>query len=147
MPIDMVERFPVDDRELSALHSRAFGSGLAEVRPWAERLERHALTLMGAFDLGQLVGFVQVCWDGGPHAFLLDTVVDPRWQRRGIGTRLVRLAIDQAAAAGCEWIHVDFEPHLENFYLHEYGFRPTPAGLLRLSRAPFAAVIGDGAVL
>jgi GNAT superfamily N-acetyltransferase len=100
--------------------------------PWRQRLQRHALTWVGAFDSGLLVGFVQVCWDGGAHAFLLDTVVDPRWQRGGIGQRLVGAAAADARAAGCQWLHVDFEPQLEAFYLSNCGFKSTRAGLMRL---------------
>jgi hypothetical protein len=55
----------------------AFGAEMTGVTPWAQRLDRHALTWVGAFDDGRLIGFVQVCWDGGAHAFLLDTAVDP----------------------------------------------------------------------
>jgi GNAT superfamily N-acetyltransferase len=128
----MVSRFEVDDVRLSALHTAAFGADPSVVTPWAARLERHALTWIGAFDAGRLVGFVQVGWDGGAHAFLLDTAVDPGWQHRGIGARLVKAATDDAAAAGCEWLHVDFEPHLTSFYLDRGGFRATPAGVLRL---------------
>ena len=128
----MVSRFDVDDVLLSELHARAFGGDAAVTTPWAERLERHALTWIGAFDAGRLVGFVQVCWDGGAHAFLLDAAVDPPWQQRGIGARLVEAAIADAAAAGCEWLHVDFEPHLTPFYLDRCGFRATAAGVLRL---------------
>jgi GNAT superfamily N-acetyltransferase len=132
VPVEMVSRFDVDDVQLSVLHAVAFGGDPAVVTPWAARLERHALTWIGAFDAGRLVGFVQVCWDGGAHAFLLDTAVDPDWQHRGIGARLVKAATDDAAAAGCEWLHVDFEPHLTSFYLDRCGFRSTPAGVLRL---------------
>ncbi len=132
MPPEIIARFPVDDAELSALHARAFGDP-QPVRPWAARLERHALTWIGAFDDGRLAGFVQVCWDGGDHAFLLDTAVDPAWQRRGIGARLVRAATDEARAAGCSWLHVDYEPHLDTFYRDRCGFTPTAAGLRRLA--------------
>nr|WP_281173670.1 GNAT family N-acetyltransferase [Deinococcus frigens] len=94
----------------------------------------HSLTWITAFDGTELVGFVNVAWDGGVHAFLLDTTVHPGWARRGIGTELVRRA---AAAArehgGLEWLHVDYEPHLSGFY-ELCGFTPTPAGLLRLDR-------------
>jgi len=130
--IEFVSRFTVDDRELSALHARAFGGNPAEIQPWSRRLEKHALTWIGAFDLGQLAGFIQVCWDGGAHAFLLDTAVDPEKQHHGIGVSLVEAAVTEARAAGCEWLHVDFEPHLEHFYLGRCGFRATPAGLIRL---------------
>jgi GNAT superfamily N-acetyltransferase len=103
------------------------------VVPWADRLERHALTWVGAFEDGRLVGFVQVGWDGGAHAFLLDTAVDPGSQHAGLGTALVQAATDEAKAAGCSWLHVDFEPHLRHFYVDRCGFRPTDAGLIRLN--------------
>lgn len=129
--IELVSRFDVDDRELSALHARAFGED-DRVTPWRERLRRHALTWVGAFDGERLVGFAQVCWDGGAHAFLLDTAVDPPWQRRGIGRRLVEAAATDAVAAGCRWLHVDFAPEKAGFYLGPCGFTSTTAGLLSL---------------
>ena len=101
----VVSHFPVDDGELSALHSRAFGGACHPDTHWARQLNEHALTWIGAFDNDKLIGFVQVCWDGGSHAFLLDTAVDPDWQHRGIGTSIVRRAAEEARAAGCEWLH------------------------------------------
>lgn len=130
--IEIRVRVAVDDAELSALHARAFGSRFERVQPWAERLERHSLTWVCALDGAELVGFVHACWDGGAHAFLLDTVVDPDRQRKGVGQALVQALIGEVEAAGCEWLHVDYEPHLADFYA-ACGFRPTQAGLLRLS--------------
>ncbi len=78
-----------------------------------------------------LVGFVNVAWNGGAHAFVLDTTVHPDLRRRGIGRRLVLMAADEARECGIQWLHVDFEPHLRHFY-SGCGFRPTEAGLLRL---------------
>jgi len=81
---------------------------------------------------GGLVGFVNVAWDGGDHAFLLDTKVAAEHQRQGIATALVGRAARHAKAAGCEWLHVDFEEHLAAFYFDACGFRPTTAGLIHL---------------
>jgi GNAT superfamily N-acetyltransferase len=53
-----------------------------------------------------------VAWDGGDHAFLLDTKVAGEHQRQGIATALVGLAARHAQAAGCEWLHVDFAERL-----------------------------------
>ena len=133
MTVDLVVRFPVDDVVLSALHARAFGGDPAAVTPWSARLTRHALTWIGAFAGGALTGFVQVAWDGGSHAFVLDTAVDPGAQGHGIGSALVAAAVAEARAAGCEWLHVDFEDLLTGFYLERNGFRPTRAGLLNLT--------------
>jgi N-acetylglutamate synthase-like GNAT family acetyltransferase len=52
---------------------------------------------------------------------------------RGIGTELVRWAVVNAQAAGCEWLHVDFEPELARFYFDACGFGRTDAGLVHLS--------------
>jgi predicted N-acetyltransferase YhbS len=77
------------------------------------------------------VGFVNLAWDGGVHAFFLDTTVHPAWQRRGIGQRLVNLAAQESRRSGAEWLHVDYEPHLEPFY-RACGFRQSLAGVMRL---------------
>lgn len=90
-----------------------------------------SLVHLGAYDDDRLVGFVNVAWDGGVHAFLLDPAVDPDHGRAGLGTKLVRVAAQLAAERGAHWLHVDFEPHLAEFY-RKCGFRPTEAGLMRL---------------
>jgi GNAT superfamily N-acetyltransferase len=76
-----------------------------------------------------MVGFVHAIWDGGAHAFILDTVVHPDFQRRGIGRDLVRTVTDEAFNAGCDWVHVDYESGLAGSSQNACGFRPTPAGL------------------
>ena len=68
------------------------------------------------------------------HAFLLDTVVDPDWQQQGIGTSLVQCATEEAKAAGCEWLHVDFDEDASPFYLKTCGFKSTKAGVINLLR-------------
>jgi GNAT superfamily N-acetyltransferase len=68
------------------------------------------------------------------HAFLLDTAVLHRYQRHGVATRLVALATEQARAAGCQWLHVDFdEEGMGRRYFDACGFRPTIAGLIDLT--------------
>jgi len=130
--IDLQVKFPVIDEQLSTIHARAFGYPLTGVKPWIQRLERHSLNWVACID-EQLVGFVHACWDGGAHAFLLDTAVDPDRRRSGIGARLVRAIVDETTAAGCDWLHVDYEPHLAAFYAEACGFSSTSAGLRRLA--------------
>ena len=60
-------------------------------------------------------------------------MVDPSAQGRGIGSALVAAATAEARAAGCDWLHVDFEDHLSEFYLDRNGFHPTRAGLIDLT--------------
>lgn len=78
------------------------------------------------------MGFVNVAWGGGDHAFLIDTKTRPDCQHRGIGTAVVKYAAQRAKDAGCEWLHVDFGEALRPFYFDSCGFEPTDAGLIHL---------------
>ncbi|WP_454295306.1 GNAT family N-acetyltransferase [Salana multivorans] len=130
--ISLAWREPISDDEMADL-VRSHG-GIAPDDWWAT-IRPHSLGWVSARDdAGLLVGFVNVAWDGRDHAFLLDTKTRGSRQRRGIGVAVVRFAADQARAAGCEWLHVDFEPPLRSFYLDACDFRPTDAGLIHLPR-------------
>lgn len=124
-------RGPFANEELNTLHAEVFGHPVLNT-DWLSQVERFSLGWVTARDPDGLLGFVNVLWDGSAHAFLIDTTVATRAQRRGVGTQLVRSARENAAAAGCEWLHVDFESHLRDFYLESCGFQPTAAGLIRL---------------
>ena len=123
-------RGPVaDDEMVDLVESHGGRSGVG----WWTRISAHSLGWVSARDGdGLLVGFVNVAWDGGDHAFLIDTKTRGSRQHRGIGRELVRHAVVNADAAGCQWLHVDFEPDLARFYLDACGFRRTDAGLVRL---------------
>lgn len=94
-------------------------------------LLRHSLTYLCAYRENQLIGFINVAWDGGIHAFILDGTVHPNLRRRGVGLELVRRAAEIAQKHGIGWLHVDYEVHLKTFY-ERCGFKSTEAGLLRL---------------
>jgi GNAT superfamily N-acetyltransferase len=120
--------------EANALHAEAFGTRVFrdDEWPWRALVERHSLGWVTARDDEGLVGFANVAWDGMVHAWLQDVMVAARVERRGVGTTLVRTAVDRVRQAGCDYLHVDFEPALEPFYVGALGFTPTPAGLLAL---------------
>jgi hypothetical protein len=117
--------------EVNALHASAFDHPVAAV-DWWTRVQRHSLGWVCARSASTLVGFVNVAWDGGVHAFLLDTMVASSHRHLGLGASLVSAAASGSHSAGCQWLHVDFEPHLRSFYFDACGFRPTEAGLIQL---------------
>jgi GNAT superfamily N-acetyltransferase len=119
---------PVTNDELNALFAAAWPD--FDRRDFGPILRR-SLAYVCAYHAEQLCGFVNLAWDGGVHAFLLDTTVHPDLQRRGIGRQLVEAATAAARSRGVEWLHVDFEPHLRDFYAG-CGFQPTEAGLIHL---------------
>ena len=120
--------------EINALHAQAFQTRIFTGDEWDWRLlvAQHSLGWVVARDGDVLVGFVNVVWDGLVHAWLQDTMVSAAAGRRGIGTQLVATARDAAREAGCEYLHVDFEPHLTSFYIESCGFISTPAGVMQL---------------
>ena len=95
-------------------------------------MNSHSLGWVCLRHSGRLTGFVNVAWDGGSHAFLLDTLVAADFRRKGLATAIVEQAARHAREAGCEWLHVDFGPHLGDFYLVQCGFRKTDAGIMAL---------------
>jgi GNAT superfamily N-acetyltransferase len=130
--ISVAWRGPIDDDELRLLFEDAWGEPF-DARTGMARLEAHSLGWATARDHdGVLVGFVNVAWDGGRHAFLLDTSVASHLQRQGVGTRLVTAAATRARDAGCHWLHVDYEPTHRSFYVDACGFDVTAAGLFDL---------------
>ena len=130
MDVQFTWRGELADDELVGLTESHGGRSEAG---WWDRIRPHSLGWVTArAGDGLLVGFVNVAWDGGDHAFLLDPKVRPSHQRHGLGTELVRIAARHVKDAGCEWLHVDFEEDLAPFYLEGCGFAPTPAGLLHL---------------
>lgn len=121
-----------DNEELNALHAEAFHHEILD-DDWKGQVREHSLGWVCAYDdKDGLVGFVNIPWDGGVHAFILDTMVSARAARQGVGTQLVAVAEAEARAAGCEWLHVDFEDQLRKFYFDACGFKPTDAGLIAL---------------
>ncbi|MFD4633211.1 GNAT family N-acetyltransferase [Streptomyces sp. NPDC058284] len=119
------------DAAVEALHAEAFEHAPAPTG-WRAQVHRHSLGWVVAREEGRLVGFVNVAWDGGAHAFVLDTMVAEDVRGSGVGAELVACAVRGARAARCEWLHVDFEAQLRPFYFDACGFRPTGAGLIAL---------------
>jgi len=131
---EIVANGSITNDELNALFAAAWADHKA--RDFKPVLAR-SLVYFTAREDGYLIGFVNVAWDGGYHAFLLDPTVHPRFQRRGIGTHLVQQVARAARAQGIEWLHVDFEQKLEKFYIGA-GFRATAAGVWNLARSTAA---------
>jgi GNAT superfamily N-acetyltransferase len=131
-PVTYEWRGAFQSSEIEALHAECFDHPPAERCDRWRHLRRHSLGWVCARASNQLIGFVNVAWDGAAHAFLLDTMVTASARRRGIGAQLVAEAVVRTRAAGCEWLHVDFDDGFRPFYIDACGFHPTQAGLIRL---------------
>jgi len=131
--IEYIWRGDFANDEVNALHADAF-----EHRPfeddWRILTANHSLGWVTARDGTRLVGFVNVVWDGLVHTWIQDVIVASMSRRQGIGVSVIEVARAEAASAGCEWLHVDFDDHLRPFYFDAAGFKPTNGGLIDLGR-------------
>jgi len=118
-----------DPERLNALFAAAWGAP----KTGYERVFAHSFTWIAALSGDELIGFANVAWDGDSHFFLLDTTVHPDWQRKGIGRRLVREAIDACRGHG-DWLHVDADEGLMARLYWPAGLASTPAGLVDLTK-------------
>ncbi len=134
MPILYRWRGGFQNGEVNALHAEAFNTRVftEDEWNWKSLLAEHSLGWVTARDDGALVGFVNVIWDGLVHAWIQDTMVAADHRTMGIGKRLIDIAKDHAARAGCGWLHVDFDDDLRGFYIGACGFAPASAGLIHL---------------
>ncbi|MER6523850.1 GNAT family N-acetyltransferase [Streptomyces sp. NPDC001508] len=131
MTITYEWRGEFENAAVNVLHAEGFDHRVLDI-DWLEQVHRHSLGWVCARRDGELVGFVNVAWDGGVHAFVLDTMVRADLRRSGIGAALVAAAVRGARAAHCEWLHVDFDDDLRAFYFDACGFKPTKAGHIAL---------------
>jgi GNAT superfamily N-acetyltransferase len=122
------------NEEVNALHAEAFQTRVYDEAEWdwVRLTSQHSLGWVVARQGSELIGFVNVLWDGLAHAWLQDTMVASKARGEGIGTGLVARARDAAKAAGCEYLHVDFDEQLAPFYFGACGFSSTWAGLIAL---------------
>lgn len=134
MDINYSWRGDFSNDEVNVLHAEAFETRVFTESEWNWRdlTSDHSLGWVTAREDGLLVGFVNVPWDGCVHAWVQDTMVPQTHRNSGVGMRLISEAVSGATSAGCEWLHVDFGPGLEEFYIESCGFMPTGAGVMPL---------------
>lgn len=119
--VEIVERLPTPEEYRRLL--RAVG--------WAntDRPDRARAALAGAqfgvvaVEGGHAVGAGMVVGDGATFAYLKDIMVDPEWQGRGIGTRIVDALVAILRRPGADGMLVTLftGQHLAEFY-EKFGF-------------------------
>jgi len=95
-------------------------------------LQGYALTTSAWTSDGRLIGWTSVVSDNVRHAFLLDVMVHPAFQRKGIGRAVVLRAIEEMCQRGVTAFHVDCAPENAPFY-EKCGFKMCAGGWLDLA--------------
>lgn len=122
--VEVVERVPTAEEYLSLRHSVGWhGLPIPAVRTGLS----HSLYAVCALSAQQVVGCGRICGDGGIYFYIQDVIISPRFQRQGLGTRLMdRLMahIHRHARQGA-FIGLMAAPGLEGFY-GRFGFSLYP---------------------
>lgn len=79
------------------------------------------------YDDNNLIGFLDVISNGVTDAYIQDVIVNPKYQRKGIATTMMNMAIDRLKQNGVYAISVLFEKNLLTFY-QKFGFKILMAG-------------------
>lgn len=85
---------------------------------------RNSLCVLAAYDGSRLVGIIRAVGDGCSIVFIQDLIVLPEYQRRGIGTKLLREMTERYKTAYQIELLTDSTEKSKSFY-RSAGFRPT----------------------
>jgi ribosomal protein S18 acetylase RimI-like enzyme len=107
---------------------------------WNGMLESYKKSLLNSyfyiccFNDNELIGFLDVVSNGITDAYIQDVIVKPSFQRKGIGEKLMNMAIEKLKKDGIYAISVLFDESNLGFY-KKFNFN-----LLGFNSPPFRAV-------
>jgi N-acetylglutamate synthase-like GNAT family acetyltransferase len=81
-------------------------------------------------DQQELIAFARVISDGAIYALIVDVMIHPAFQSRGIGSSFVNFILEDLKLENIRSANVIFEPKLEKFY-QKLGFEVLMAGTMR----------------
>ncbi len=93
MEIREYENFRLD--EIVDLYRRVGWTNYLERIDTLQQAYRDSLCVLGAYDSDQLVGVIRAVGDGQTIVFVQDIIVLPEYQRKGIGTELLKTLMDK----------------------------------------------------
>lgn len=88
----------------------------------------NSLYTLGAFDGDVLIGLVRCVGDGEHVILVQDLIVDGKYQRRGIGTKLMKLAGEKYADVRMFQVNTDLEDVRDNEFYKSIGMKPFVEG-------------------
>lgn len=114
--MDIRESNDLNVDELLSLYESV---GWTSYTAYPDRLRQayaNSLFVAGAHDGGRLIGAVRAVGDGVSIVFIQDLLVRPEYQRRGVGTRLMRAVMERYASVYQMELLTDDAPGTVAFY-------------------------------
>ena len=111
-----------EESEILPLY-RAVGWSNYYTRPeMLKKAYENSLCTLAAYEGGKLVGVIRCVGDGHSIVFIQDILVMPEYQRRGIGTRLMKALLERYAHVYQVQLATDNTEKTKAFY-RSLGFR------------------------
>jgi N-acetylglutamate synthase-like GNAT family acetyltransferase len=79
----------------------------------------------------ELIAFARVISDGAIYALIVDVMIHPAFQARGIGSRMLEFVLEDLKLAGIKSVNVIFDAKLEKFY-ESLGFEMLLGGTIKM---------------
>ena len=87
-----------------------------------------SLYCLGAYDENKLIGFVRCVGDGEHIVLVQDLIVEANYQRRKIGTMLLKHVWDKYIHVRMFQVNTDIEDERDNQFYRSFGMKPISEG-------------------
>ena len=127
-----------DRDEIRRLYERAGWTAYTNNMPVLEQGFKNSLSVLAAYENGELLGIVRAVGDGCTVVFVQDILVFPDKRRRGVGTALMKAVLDRYRRVLQIELITDDTPETAAFY-RSLGFSELSEagclGFVRFARA------------
>ena len=121
MVIDLYSHY--NEAEILPLYRSVGWSNYYEHPEMLAKAYANSLYILGAYEDEKLVGIIRAVGDGHSILFIQDILVDPEYQRRGIGTALTNALLEKYQNVYQIELATDNTEKTIHFY-KSLGFRP-----------------------
>ncbi|MBK1810732.1 GNAT family N-acetyltransferase [Clostridium sp. YIM B02505] len=83
----------------------------------------NSLYTMGAFDEHKLIGFIRCVGDGEHILVVQDLIVEPEYQKHGIGTYLFKTIMEKYSKVRMFMVVTDIEDMVDNKFYQSFKFK------------------------
>ena len=127
MKLEIVKNAKLEPQQIETLRAAIGWNPL--IGKYQTALE-HSFAHYSIADQQELIAFARVISDGAIYALIVDVMVHPEFQSRGIGSSFVNFILEDLKLENIRSINVIFEPKHEKFY-QELEFEILMAGTMR----------------
>lgn len=89
---------------------------------------KNSLYILGAFSNDKLIGFVRCVGDGEHVVLVQDLLVDPNYQKQGIGTTLFKKVWDKYSSVRMFCVYTDINDKVDNSFYKSFNMKPIKEG-------------------